>query len=136
MVETLQRAGMRPSVLIIEDSPSTADLARLSLLDVPCDVEVAANPSSALDLLYTRLSPWVMVVDSYLPGVQPQVLLADLHSAAPRAAFVLLLDRGVHSPMLPVLTVQLAKPLQPRRFASVVTELLYDHEHQDDGLHA
>lgn len=115
---------MKPSVLIIEDSPSTADLARLALANVRCEVAVAPSPSRAFELLAAQLLPRVMVVDTWLPGVQPWPLLELLHETVPGAAMVLLLDRGVAAPALPCVTAQLHKPLRPRAFALVVAELL------------
>jgi CheY-like chemotaxis protein len=115
---------MRPSVLIIEDSPSTAGLARMALLDVPCDVTVAETAWRALDLLQTQLSPRVLVVDTHLPGVVPRSFVESLHAAAPAAAMVLLMDRGIATPVAPGVRALLLKPLAPRRFAVVVSDLL------------
>jgi DNA-binding NtrC family response regulator len=115
---------MRRSVLIIEDSPSTADLARWTLLDLACEVEVADNAPLALDLLRGRFSPRLMVVDAFLQGVQPLTFFEELHAAAPAAVMVLLVDRGVAAPTWHGIGAQVAKPLQPRRFGCVVAELL------------
>jgi CheY-like chemotaxis protein len=115
---------MRPSVLIIEDSPSTADLARWALLDLALEVEVANSASRALDLLAGRLSPRVVVVDAYLPGVPALPFFIQLRQAAPQAAMVLLAERGVLAPAFNGFSAQLIKPLAPRRFCQVVTELI------------
>lgn len=122
---------MKPSVLIVEDSPSTADLARLALEELSCEVEVAGSPRRALELVRGQLSPWVMVVDPYLPGVQPVAFCLMLSSAVPGAAILLLLDRGFEHPQLPLRSRSMFKPLPPRRFATMVGDLL--DEHEDDS---
>lgn len=124
---------MRPSVLIIEDSPSTADLARLALANVRCEVEVADCASRALELLAASFAPRVMVVDTYLPGEQPLPLLELLHATVPGAAMVLLIDHGVAAPSAPCVCAHLLKPLRPRMFASLVAELLVSGEWQGDA---
>lgn len=121
---------MQPTVLIVEDSPSTAHLARLALSDVPCQVEVAADAARALELVHGPLLPWVMVVDAHLPS-PPVAFYDQLFSAAPGAAMVLLVDRGVHTPQVPLVCAQLYKPLQPRRFQDVVVNLIVAHREAD-----
>lgn len=115
---------MRPAVLIVEDSPSTADLARVALDHIPCDVEVADDADRALALARSTFSPHVLVIDPYLPGVHPLFFIVTLHQAVPGAAILLLLERAVPDPGLPSFSLRLFKPLQPRRFATLVTELL------------
>ncbi|MBI2298412.1 MAG: hypothetical protein HYU66_05570 [Armatimonadetes bacterium] len=115
---------MRPAVLIVEDSPSTADLARVALDHVACDVEVADDADRALELARSTFSPRVLVIDPYLPGVHPQIFIVTLHQAVPGAAMVLLLERAVPNPELSSFSLRMFKPLQPRRFATLVAELL------------
>lgn len=111
-----------PQVLIVEDSPSTAHLARLALTDLPCEVAVAGGPSHALELVRGSRKPRVLVVDTYLPGVSARQFVIHLWSEAPSASLVLLVDRGVFAP--PVPAVEVRKPLQPRRFAALIEELI------------
>jgi len=121
---------MQPTVLIVEDSPSTAHLARLALSDVACQVEVAQDAARALELVHGQLLPWVMVIDAHLPS-PPVAFYDQLFSAAPGASMVLLLDRGVHTPSVPLASAQLYKPLQPRRFQNVVVNLIVAHREPD-----
>ncbi|MCC7494408.1 MAG: response regulator [Fimbriimonadaceae bacterium] len=115
---------MRPTVLIVDDSPSTAHLARLALSALTFQVEVAPTAPRALELVTGSLAPAVVVIDAHLPGVQPGAFLVQLRDHAPRAAVVLLVDRGIATPLLPPVQAQLAKPLQPRRLRTVVQDLL------------
>ncbi len=114
---------MPRSVLIIEDSPSTASLARLALSGLPCQVELARSAGEALRLVREML-PSVITLDAYLPGVSSIAFCIDLRSAAPAAAMVLLIERGMLPTDLPAAQVRLFKPLEPRRFAAVVGDLL------------
>lgn len=125
---------MKSTVLIVDDSPSTAQIARLALTRTACQVEVTASVPQALELVSSHLSPQVVVVDAYLPGVQPGGFLFRLREAAPRAALVLLLERGVFAPPTPRLAAQLFKPLQPRRFCSVVADLIAEFEAAAEDL--
>lgn len=115
---------MRPTVLIVDDSPSTAHLARLALAGVRCEVEVAPSAECALAYLHGWLRPNLMVIDANLPGVQANRFLMDVRSAVPWAPVVLLLDRGMAVPQLSSISAQLFKPLQPRRLRSVVSSLI------------
>lgn len=119
---------MRPGVLIVDDSQTTGDLARIVLEPLPCEVEVAQEPEEALELASGRLAPWVMVVDPHLPGVEPLPFVVLLHAAAPSASLVLLIDRAAVAPPVPSVSASVYKPFQPRRFASLVGELLVSHE--------
>lgn len=119
--------AMRPSVLIVEDSPSTAHLAKLALSDVSCDIEVAPDAARALELV-PRLDPWVMVVDAHLPDLPGLGFLVRLRSEVPGAAMVLLLERGVAVPTVPRISAQLLKPFKPRRLQSIVVQLLHEHD--------
>lgn len=121
---------MQPTVLIVEDSPSTAHLARLALTELDCQVAVTPDPARALELAHGPLPPWVVVVDAHLAAA-PEAFFAELHDAAPRAAMVLLFDRGVHTPRVPLASAQLYKPLQPRRFQRVVVNLIVTHPPAD-----
>ena len=118
---------MQPTVLIVEDSPSTAHLAKMALSEVSCQIEVAPDAARALELVHGALLPWVMVVDAHLP-LHSLTFFAQLHDAAPYASMVLLLDRGVHTPQVPLISAQLYKPLQPRRLRTVVVHLIDAHE--------
>ncbi|NUP98737.1 MAG: response regulator [Armatimonadetes bacterium] len=115
---------MRPTVLIVDDSPSTAHLARLALSGVRCEVEVAPSAECALAYLHDWLRPNLMVIDANLPGVQASSFLQDVRTAVPWAPVVLLLDRGMVVPQLLSVSAQLFKPLQPRRLRSVVSQLI------------
>ncbi len=117
---------MQPTVLIVEDSPSTAHLARLALAAVPCQVEVAADAAMALELVHGALLPWVMLIDAHLPS-PPVAFFDELHRAVPGASMVLLVDRGIHTPQMPLFAAQLYKPLQPRRLQNVVVNLIIAH---------
>lgn len=114
---------MVPRVLIVEDSPSTAELARLALRRLTCEVAVASSAPRALELLRGELCPQVMVVDAQLPGIPPTFLMT-LGDEAPGACLILLIDRGVATPLAPRLAARLVKPLQPRRLRAVVGELI------------
>ena len=115
---------MRPTVLIVDDSPSTAQIARLALCRTFCQVEVTSSAPQALELVSGPLTPQVVVVDAHLPGTQPAGFLFSLHDAVPQAALVLLLERGVFAPTAPRVAAQLFKPLQPRRLCHVVADLI------------
>ena len=117
---------MKPTVLIVDDSPSTAHLARLALTELSWRIEVAPTALRALELVEGAWSPAVMVVDAHLPGVQPGAFLLRLHDAVPRAAMILLVDRGIATPQVPMVCAQLTKPLQPRRLRSLVWHLVQD----------
>ncbi len=115
---------MRPTVLIIEDSRSTAHLARMALAEEPCEVVLATSATGALEMVRDRVRPRVMVVDAHLPGVPASPFLSELRAAAPAASLILLLDRGVVAPLFPTICAQLYKPLQPRRLRTVVLDII------------
>lgn len=114
---------MRRAVLIIDDSPSTAGLARLALTELGCRVELATSADEGMSLA-RGFAPGVITFDAYLPGITAAAFCVDLLDAAPEAAMIVLLERGLVPLALPPVQAQLFKPLEPRRFAAVVGDLL------------
>lgn len=63
---------MKKSVLIVEDDPDIANLVKLQLLDLNCDVDMAHDGLEGLDLFKARHkhNPYALVIlDIMLPGM-------------------------------------------------------------------
>jgi DNA-binding NtrC family response regulator len=86
----------RQSVLLIDDDESVAGALFQYLLTQGCDVDVAVDPASSVDLMEARQYD-VIVVDPYLTGGvldADGTLLAMIRSRQPSAALIVLTGYG------------------------------------------
>ena len=82
---TEDRTGMTPRVLVVEDDPDIAHLVELHLRDLPCEVDVVHDGTSALDCGLAR-SYDAMVLDLMLPrldGLAVCQAIRQLHIYTP-----------------------------------------------------
>ncbi len=70
---------LKPNAFIIEDNDSLTDIFTQAMRVAGFEIQTAANGMEAVDKLAT-LSPEVIVLDLYLPGISGDKILAYIRS--------------------------------------------------------
>jgi CheY-like chemotaxis protein len=80
---TTRNVDLRPNILLVEDSPSDADLMRIALADVwpECQLELATDGEDALARLLDGPVPDLVLLDLKLPRLTGHEVLAALRAS-------------------------------------------------------
>lgn len=132
-----------PSVLVAEDDPIYADLARFALDEAGFDVISANDGASAQTFIDARKFD-VLVLDIEMPAVDGLSLIRSLRQAGPNMTTPIVIMTGLDKPNTALdaykagVTAFLSKPIDWQTFASDITGILHSWQarEEDSGLMA
>jgi DNA-binding response OmpR family regulator len=117
----------RPTILVVEDDPHTAEIVRLYLNRDGYDVMVAADGAQGLRLARER-RPSLIVLDLMLPGMDGFEVCRNLRAEADNVPVIMLTARVEEDDRLQGLDLgaddYVTKPFSPRELAARVRAVL------------
>jgi DNA-binding response OmpR family regulator len=128
----------RPTVLVVEDDPHTAEIVRLYLKRDGYDVIVAADGPQGLKLARER-KPALVVLDLMLPGMDGYEICRSLRAEADSVPVIMLTARVEEDDRLAGLDLgaddYVTKPFSPRELAARVRAVLRraGRDHAENG---
>ena len=126
-LDTQARTPAPPRVLVVEDDPLTADIARRLLTELPADVECVTSAEEALTRLTAR--SWdLLLVDIGLPGASGIDLVNASKAHNPELAHVIVSSRSAASDVIEAMRHgaedYIVKPLSAASLHGAVTRAL------------
>jgi DNA-binding response OmpR family regulator len=120
-------ADARPTILVVEDDPHTAEIVRLYLTRDGHDVMVASDGAQGLKLAQER-KPSLVVLDLMLPGMDGLEVCRSLRAEADSVPVIMLTARVEEHDRLQGLDLgaddYVTKPFSPRELAARVRAVL------------